>query len=91
MPAAGILCGNVGVRTGMSPSTRVASETFWEFLAFALNSVVFLLIGLEVSIHDLLASWRPITATWLIVTLARALVVQAVWWTVGRSASRSSA
>ena len=46
--AAGILCGNYGARTGMSPSTRVAVETFWEYVAFALNSVVFLLIGLEV-------------------------------------------
>ena len=88
--AAGILCGNVGVRAGMSPSTRVAAETFWEFLAFALNSVVFLLIGLEVSIHELLASWRPIIAAWLIVTLARALVVQAVWWTVGLTRERFS-
>jgi len=88
--AAGILCGNYGARTGMSPSTRVAAETFWEFLAFALNSVVFLLIGLEVSIHDLLASWRPITAAWLIVTLARALVVQAVWSTVSLTRERFS-
>ncbi|HKI68774.1 MAG TPA: cation:proton antiporter, partial [Verrucomicrobiae bacterium] len=45
---AGVLCGNYGARTGMTPSTRVAVETFWEYVAFALNSMVFLLIGLEV-------------------------------------------
>lgn len=86
--AAGILCGNYGARTGMSPSTRVAAETFWEFLAFALDSVVLLLIGREVSIRDLPASWLPIIAAWLIVTLARALVVQAVWRTVGLTRER---
>lgn len=88
--AAGILCGNYGAATGMSPSTRVAAETFWEFLAFALNSLVFLLIGLEVRIGDLLASWLPIIAVWLIVTLARALVVQAVWRMVGLTRERFS-
>lgn len=87
---AGILCGNYGARTGMSPSTRVAAETFWEFVAFALNSVVFLLIGLEVPISDLLASWLPIIVAWLIVTLARALVVLAVWRTVGLTRERFS-
>ncbi|MEP6933049.1 MAG: cation:proton antiporter, partial [Nitrospirota bacterium] len=27
--SAGILCGNYGVRVGMSPSTRIAVERFW--------------------------------------------------------------
>ena len=37
--SAGLLCGNYGARIGMSPSTRVAVETFWEYMAFALNSM----------------------------------------------------
>jgi CPA1 family monovalent cation:H+ antiporter len=86
--AAGILCGNYGARSGMSPSTRVAAETFWEFVAFALNSIVFLLIGLQVPIRDLLNSWLPIIAAWLIVTLARALVVHTVWRLVGFTRER---
>ena len=45
---AGMLCGNYGAPRGMSPATRMAVESFWEYLAFALNSLVFLLIGLEV-------------------------------------------
>jgi CPA1 family monovalent cation:H+ antiporter len=44
----------------MSPSTRVAVESFWEYVAFALNSVVFLLIGFEVRLAALLAAWKPI-------------------------------
>ena len=48
---AGVLCGNYGVRKGMTPTTRIAVETFWEYVAYALNSIVFLLIGLEVHLE----------------------------------------
>ncbi len=73
--AAGLLCGNYGARVGMSPSTRIALETFWEYLAFALNSMVFLLIGLEMHIQTLFASWKAILVAYLVVTAARALIV----------------
>ncbi len=72
---AGMLCGNYGARTGMSPSTRVAVETFWEYLVFALNSIVFLLIGLEVHFQALLASWQAILVAYLVVTGGRALII----------------
>ncbi|MEO8326072.1 MAG: Na+/H+ antiporter [Nitrospirota bacterium] len=73
--AAGMLCGNYGARVGMSPSSRIAVETFWEYVAFALNSIVFLLIGLEVHFQVLLASWQAILVAYLVVTGGRALVV----------------
>jgi CPA1 family monovalent cation:H+ antiporter len=76
--AAGMLCGNYGARTGMSPSTRVAAETFWEYVAFALTSIVFLLIGFRVRMDDLLHSWLAIVAAYLAVTLGRAVVVVGV-------------
>ena len=72
---AGLLCGNYGARVGMSPSTRIALETFWEYIAFALNSMVFLLIGLEIHIQALAASWKAILVAYLAVTAARALIV----------------
>ncbi|MBN2437990.1 MAG: Na+/H+ antiporter [Deltaproteobacteria bacterium] len=72
---AGMLCGNYGARFGMSPSTRIAVETFWEYVAFALNSIVFLLIGFEVHFQALLASWLAILAAYLVVTGGRALVI----------------
>lgn len=72
---AGMLCGNWAAHEGMSPTTRVAVESFWEYLAFALNSVVFLLIGLEVELGSLLASWKPILAAYVAVVAGRALVV----------------
>lgn len=75
---AGVLCGNYGARIGMTPSTRVAVETFWEYVAFALNSIVFLLIGLEVHLNALFTSWKAILVAYLVVTLGRGLVIFSV-------------
>jgi CPA1 family monovalent cation:H+ antiporter len=72
---AGMVCGNYGARVGMSPSTRLAIESFWEYVAFALNSVIFLLIGFEVHISDLVGSWQMILVAYLAVTVGRALVI----------------
>ena len=73
--SAGMFCGNYAARVGMSPSTRVAVEAFWEYVAFALNSIVFLLIGLEVQFRLLLASWQAILVAYLIVTIGRGLII----------------
>lgn len=73
--SAGMMCGNYGAHTGMSPTTRIAVESFWEYIAFALNSIVFLLIGIEVQLEDLLASWKAILAAWVAVTAGRAIVI----------------
>lgn len=72
---AGMLCGNYGARTGMSPSTRISAETFWEYVAFALNSIVFLLIGFEVKLDALLAAWPAILLAYVVVTVGRAGVI----------------
>lgn len=72
---AGMICGNYAVRTGMGPTTRIAVESFWEYVAFALNSIVFLLIGFEVHVESLVASWQPIVAAYAAVVLARAAVI----------------
>ncbi len=85
---AGMICGNFGARTGMSPSTRVAAEIFWEYIAFALNSIVFLLIGLEVRIDSIVSYWPAILIAYLVVTLGRALVIQTGWLLLGRTRER---
>ncbi|MEJ2144076.1 MAG: Na+/H+ antiporter [Acidobacteriota bacterium] len=72
---AGMLCGNYATRVGMSPSTRVAVETFGEYVAFALNSIVFLLIGFEVHLQTLFASWKVILLAYLAVIVGRGLVI----------------
>jgi CPA1 family monovalent cation:H+ antiporter len=75
---AGMLCGNYAARVGMSASTRLAVETFWDYVAFALNSLVFLLIGFQVRAEALLDSWQVILVAYLAVTAGRALVILAV-------------
>lgn len=52
--AAGVTMGSYGMETSMSPGTRLAISAFWEYLAFVVNSIVFLLIGIEVAYID----WR---------------------------------
>lgn len=76
--AAGMICGNYGARFGMTPSARIAVQSFWEYVSFALNSVVFLLIGFEVRVQSLLVAWKPILLAYLAVTIGRAVVVYLV-------------
>jgi CPA1 family monovalent cation:H+ antiporter len=81
--AAGLVNGNAGTR-GMSPTTRLVLFTFWEYAAFLANSVVFLLIGLQVDVPALLAAWRPVLWAILAVLVARAVVVYGLGWIVSR-------
>ncbi|MBK8059751.1 MAG: Na+/H+ antiporter [Gemmatimonadetes bacterium] len=76
--AAGMVCGNYGRRYGMSPTTRIAVESFWEYIAFALNSMVFLLLGFDASLSALGGYWREILAAGGAVIAARFGVVYAV-------------
>ena len=49
----GIILGNWGSRIGMSPRTRLIVTEFWEFLAFFVNSMIFLLIGDQIQFASL--------------------------------------
>ncbi len=85
---AGMVCGSYGAPRAMTAATPVALESFWEYVAFALNSLVFLLIGLEVRIGALFAALAPITIAFLAVTLGRAAVVFAVSALLRKTAER---
>jgi CPA1 family monovalent cation:H+ antiporter len=76
---AGLVNGNVGSR-GMSPTTRVVLFNFWEYLAFIANSLVFLLIGLDVNIPQIAANIGPIAIAVLAVVISRALTVYGLTW-----------
>ncbi len=75
---AGLTVGNLGAQMGMSPRTRVAVWAFWEYLAFVVNSLVFLLIGIEVHVAQILESWLTIALAIGAVLLGRTLVVYAL-------------
>jgi len=83
--AAGLVNGNIGPQ-GMSPTTRIVLFNFWEFIAFLANSLVFLLIGMEVNIPSLLLVWQPVLWAILAVLIARIVVVYGIGWIVRRLA-----
>jgi len=83
--AAGLVNGNIGPQ-GMSPTTRIVLFNFWEYVAFLANSMVFLLIGLHVSIPALIAAWQPILWAVLAVLIARLVVVYGLSWIARRVA-----
>ncbi|HTQ62545.1 MAG TPA: Na+/H+ antiporter [Candidatus Solibacter sp.] len=74
----GITVGNLGTHEGMSARTRIALWSFWEYAAFVINSLVFLLIGLEVRIWELLSAWSSILLAVLAVLLGRAISVYGI-------------
>ncbi len=73
--AAGLTIGNFGAEVGMSSRTKVAVWSFWEYVGFVINSLVFLLIGIEVHVLSLLQYWQPIVLAILAVLVGRALAV----------------
>jgi len=77
--AAGLVAGNVGPR-GMSPSTRVLVFNFWEIMAFLANSLIFLLIGLQIDLFALIANWQVIMWAIFAVLAARAVSVYGLSW-----------
>ncbi len=76
--AAGIVVGNYGSRTGMSVTTRLAVNSFWEYAAFLVNSLLFLLIGLQVELPLMLKHAQLIGLGVLAVFVARLLVVYGI-------------
>jgi Na+:H+ antiporter len=87
--AAGLVNGNLGPR-GMSPTTRIVLFNFWEYLAFIANSLVFLLIGLDVNIPQIIANLVPIGIAVFAVVVTRALVVYGLTWLINRHTPKVS-
>ncbi len=85
--AAGIVSGNVGPQ-GMSPTTKIVVFNFWEYAAFAANSAVFLLIGLQTNLTELLDNWEPILWAIFAVLISRAVVIYFFSRLAGRMEAR---
>jgi CPA1 family monovalent cation:H+ antiporter len=74
---AGLVLGTTGRESAFSPETRVTADAFWQYIAFALNSIVFLLIGFETRPIRLLSSAGLIGVAFVAVIAARFAVVGA--------------
>ena len=72
---AGLVFGNYGGKIGMSPTTKLNINNFWDVLALLANSMVFLMIGLEISNIDLSERLLMIGLGIIIVLLARSIAV----------------
>jgi CPA1 family monovalent cation:H+ antiporter len=71
----GLILGNFGSRIGMNPRTRLIVSEFWDFIAFFVNSIVFLLIGDQINFGRLEQSLNLIGVTIGAVLLTRAIAI----------------
>ena len=77
--AAGLTVGNKGFSKTIFPSIRISTETFWEYIAFAMNSLIFLLMGFAINLKMLWELWPIVLIAYLSVLVARFLVVNFTW------------
>ena len=71
----GLILGNFGSRIGMNPRTRLVVSEFWDFLAFFVNSIVFLLIGDQIKIDNLVANYDLIIVAIICVVISRLISI----------------
>lgn len=83
----GLLLGNVGSLGSLSDAGRDAVGSFWEFAAFSVNSIIFLLIGAQEQglLGQLQHYILPILIAIVIVTLGRGVAVYPLCRLLSRS------
>lgn len=72
---AGLIMGAVTSKHGITENTLSIINSFWEFAAFFVNSILFLLIGLTIHIDFLFQNWQPVLLAIVAVFIARSLSV----------------
>lgn len=85
---AGIIIGNTGSLGAITDKGREAVDAFWEYVAFAVNSLVFLLIGIRLAHQSFLQELVPVGVGILLVLLGRALAVYLCCAPFARSSHR---
>ena len=73
--AAGLIVGNHRDRGEISESGRHSVETFWEYAAFIVNSLIFILIGLQEAAQEFRGMWLPVLVAICLVTLGIAVAI----------------
>ena len=89
---AGLIMSNFKSFGTISDRGKEAVQAFWEYAAFAANSLVFLLIGMREAHQNFAAIWLPALIAIVIVTLGRAIAVipVAFFFHAPQSVSRGS-
>ncbi len=75
-----LILGNYGAKIGMSPATKLNINNFWDVAALLANSLVFLMVGLEITRIDIMEKWGLIFTAILIVLAARSVAVYTSLW-----------
>jgi CPA1 family monovalent cation:H+ antiporter len=80
--------GNFKALKTISERGKEAVQAFWEYAAFVANSLVFLLIGMNVGHQNFLAIWIPAILAIVLVTLGRAMAIYPCCLLFSRSSLR---
>lgn len=83
---AGIITGNFGSLGSFTDRGRGAVESFWEYVAFVINSIIFILIGIREAHQNFFVATIPIAI--VLVLLGRAVAIYPLSALFSRSALR---
>lgn len=72
---AGLLTGNVGALGSISAKGREAVVSFWEYIAFVVNSLIFILIGIREAHQNFMVLLIPIAIAIVLVIGGRAVAI----------------
>ena len=81
---AGIIIGNTGSPRALSAKGRVAVEAFWEYVAFVVNSLIFILIGMQEAKQNFQGALLPVVAGIALVLAGRAAAIYPCCALLGR-------
>lgn len=71
----GLIFGSYGSRIGMSETTKMNINSFWDVITLVANSLIFLMIGLEIKHIDFTDKWALIITSIIIVLIGRTVAV----------------
>jgi len=72
---AGLITGNIGALGSISDKGREAVVSFWEYIAFVVNSLIFILIGIREAYQDFFSLLIPILVAIIVVIIGRAAAI----------------
>jgi CPA1 family monovalent cation:H+ antiporter len=72
---AGLVLGNYGRHSVMSERSRQVTEDIWEFFGYLANSFLFLLLGVQIGEHNIVAALAAIGLAIAGVVLGRAIMI----------------
>ena len=84
---AGLMVGNLGALGSISQKGREAVISFWDYAAFVVNSLIFILIGLSEAHQNFMAVLGASVAAVVLVTAGRALAIYPLAALFARSSS----